>query len=191
MLSAIRQLDDWPDFIVNLQGDAPFTPPNVIQKIFDAFQQNPRAEVITPVHRLSWPDLDRLRRAKQDTPFSGTTAVLNAQGRALWFSKNILPAIRKEDALRAQGRLSPVHQHIGLYGFRADILEKFCSLPTGTYEALEGLEQLRMLENDIRIDTVNIEIGDGMIQSGIDSPEDIARAEAHIKEFGEPLERVS
>ncbi len=187
VLSAIRQLNDWPDFIINLQGDAPFTPPAVIRQIFDAFKQNPRAEVITPVHQLGWHDLDRLRKTKETTPFSGTTAIINDEKRALWFSKNIIPAIRKEDELRTQSNISPIHQHIGLYGFRSDILEKFCGLPQGTYENLEGLEQLRMLENGIHIQTVNIDIEEGLIQSGIDSPEDIERAENYIKTHGEPI----
>ncbi len=185
VLSAIRQLDDWPDFVVNLQGDAPFTPPSIIQKMISTFIENPRLEVITPVHRLSWADLDRLKDRKKQTPFSGTTAVINETGRALWFSKNIIPAIRKEQILRQEHTLSPVHQHIGLYGFRSDILEKFCRLEQGTYEALEGLEQLRMLENDIRIQTIETDIKDGMIQSGIDSPEDLERAEEHIAQNGE------
>lgn len=184
VLSAIRQLDDWPDFIINLQGDAPFTPPEIIRTIFKTFIANPRLEVITPVHRLHWSDLDRLREAKLKTPFSGTTATITPQGRALWFSKNILPAIRKEEALRAQDEYSPVYQHIGLYGFRSDILEKFCSLPEGIYEKLEGLEQLRMLENGIQIQTITMDIAPGNIQSGIDSPEDIARAEKYLAAKG-------
>lgn len=187
VLSAIRQLDVWPDFIINLQGDAPFTPPTVIRQIFDAFEANPRAEVITPVHKLSWHDLDRLRKAKETTPFSGTTAIINEDDRALWFSKTIIPTIRNEDDLRAQNGISPVHQHIGLYGFRSDILERFCNLPQSTYEHLEGLEQLRMLENGIHIQTVNIEIEEGLIQSGIDSPQDIDRAESYILAYGEPI----
>ncbi len=185
VLSAIRQLDDWPDFIVNLQGDAPFTPPSVIRKIFRHFKDHKTTEVVTPVHQLSWKDLDRLREAKKTTPFSGTTAIIDANKRALWFSKNIIPAVRKENDMRLHSPLSPVHQHVGLYGFRSDILEKFCQLPQGVYEEFEGLEQLRMLENDIRIDTVEMDIEHGMIQSGIDSPEDIERAEAHILNFGE------
>ncbi len=187
VLSAIRQLDDWPDFIVNLQGDAPFTPPSVIRKIFSRFKDDPTSEVVTAVHQLNWQDLDRLREAKKTTPFSGTTAIIDAQKRALWFSKNIIPAVRKEEDMRLHSPLSPVHQHVGLYGFRSDILEKFCTLPQGVYEELEGLEQLRMLENGIRIDTVEMDIEHGMIQSGIDSPEDIERAESHILNFGEIL----
>lgn len=177
VLSAIRQLDEWPDFIINLQGDAPFTPPEVLKQIINTFTENPRLEVITPVHRLRWDNLDRLRHTKIQTPFSGTTAVLNAEGRALWFSKNIIPALRKESDLRKQDDFSPVFQHIGLYGFRSDILEKFCRLPQGIHETLEGLEQLRMLENGIHVQAVIVDPAHAGIQSGIDSPEDLIRAE--------------
>ncbi len=187
VLSAIRQLDNWPEFIVNLQGDAPFTPPAIIQKIFQTFEQNKHLEVVTPVHRLSWSDLDRLREKKKITPYSGTTAIIDDNDRALWFSKTIIPSIRKEKELRAEIEDSPIYQHIGLYGFRSDILEQFCRLPEGTYEALEGLEQLRMLENGIKIQTISMDIEEGMIQSGVDSPEDIQRAESHLAQYGEPL----
>ncbi len=187
ILSAIRQLDDWPDFVINLQGDAPFTPPSVIKKMIDAYVENPYLEVITPVHRLSWLDLERLRKIKKKTPFSGTTAIINENGKALWFSKNIIPAIRNEETLRKQSPLSPIYQHIGLYGFRSDILEKFCKLNQGVYEQLEGLEQLRMIENNINIQSIDIDIEQGTIQSGIDSPEDLARAEKYILDHGEPI----
>jgi len=180
VLAALRQMDIWPDIVVNLQGDAPFTPPEIIQNIFDVFEQNPHYEVITPVHRLSWPDLDRLRENKKTTPFSGTTATVNTEGRALWFSKNIIPALRKEEELRQEEDFSPIYQHIGLYGYRSDILEKYCMLPQGKYENYEGLEQLRMLENDIKIHTVHADIPIGDIQSGIDTPDDLERAENRL-----------
>jgi 3-deoxy-manno-octulosonate cytidylyltransferase (CMP-KDO synthetase) len=186
VLSALRQLSEWPDFVINLQGDAPFTPFVVVQDIIEGFNLNSKAEVITPVHRLSWEGLDDLRKAKSKTPFSGTTAVVNSKGQALWFSKNILPAMRNEKDLREASPYSPVYQHVGLYGFRSDILERFCSLPEGIYEKLEGLEQLRMLENGIRINTVEISPEHGTIQSGIDSPEDVRRAEKFFAKYGEP-----
>ncbi len=180
VLSAVQQLEDMPDFILNLQGDAPFTPAPVVDSLIAAFQHNNKAEVVTPIHRLSWDDLDRLREAKKVTEFSGTTAVVNQDGQALWFSKNIIPAIRKEAEMRKSDTFSPVYQHMGLYGYRMDVLEKFCHLPMGHYEELEGLEQLRMLENGIKIQTVKVEIEAGQIQSGIDTPEDLARAEAFL-----------
>ena len=180
VLAALKIRGEMPDFVLNLQGDAPFTPPEAVKALIQAFKDNPNAEVITPVHRLRWADLDRLRESKKTTPYSGTTAVVDMDGRALWFSKNIIPAIRKEEALRAESDLSPVYQHMGLYGFRTDILERFCALPQGVYEQLEGLEQLRMLENGINVQTVLIDIDQGRMQSGIDTPEDLARANTYL-----------
>jgi 3-deoxy-manno-octulosonate cytidylyltransferase (CMP-KDO synthetase) len=181
VLAALRQLQEWPEFVINLQGDAPFTPPQVLKAMIRAFADNPRADVVTPVHQLSWSDLDRLRDAKKTTPFSGTTCIVGTDDRALWFSKSIIPAIRGEEPLRETERASPVFQHMGLYGFRTDILEKFCALPQGYYEQIEGLEQLRMIENGIRVTAVKVDIAPGEIQSGIDTPEDLARAEARLK----------
>lgn len=175
VLEAARQLGDDFDFVLGLQGDAPFTPVDAVIKMIETFAGNQSLSVITPVVPLRWVELDALRENKKITPFSGTTAVINREGRALWFSKNIIPAIRKEN--RAD-EFSPVHQHIGLYGFRYDVLKKFVTLPAGHYEQLEGLEQLRLLENDIPIQTVALHIDLGLTQAGIDSPEDVERAEA-------------
>lgn len=187
VLSALRQIEHWPDFVINLQGDAPFTPPGVIRALINRFQEKPHLEVITPVHRLSWMDLDRLIEAKKTTPYSGTTAIVNEQGQALWFSKSIIPSLRNETDLRKEGDPSPIYQHMGLYGYRPDILEKFCKLEQSLYEKTEGLEQLRMLENGIKIQSVTINCPDGIIQSGIDTPEDLERAEQILLEQGDPL----
>ncbi len=177
VLAALEYVKERPDFVLNLQGDAPFTPISAIRNLIQAYRDNPELKVVTPIHQLSWDDLDRLRISKKTTPFSGTTAVIDAHGKALWFSKAIIPAIRKEAEIRSKNPISPIYQHIGLYGFRTDILEKFCTLPHGTYELLEGLEQLRFLEHGITIQTVMIDLDNGLIQSGIDSPEDLERAE--------------
>lgn len=176
VLEAATHLGGDFDFVVGLQGDAPFTPVEAPQKMIEAFIGDPNREVITPVVRLRWAELDALRESKKVTPFSGTTCVVDKNGQALWFSKNILPAIRKEETYR-KNEFSPVLQHIGLYGYRFDILKKFVTLPEGAYEKLEGLEQLRLLENGISIQTVELKVNAGLAQAGIDSPEDVARAE--------------
>lgn len=177
VLEAAETLGGNFDFVLGLQGDAPFTPIEAPQEMIAAFKADPSREVITPVVRLRWSELDELRQSKKITPFSGTTAIIDSGGTAKWFSKNIIPAIRKEDSHRAAHEFSPVFQHIGLYGFRFDILKRFVSLPMGVYEELEGLEQLRLLENNITIHTVTLDVDLGMAQAGIDSPEDVARAE--------------
>jgi len=180
VLEAVKKIAPDTHFVIGLQGDAPFTPPSAITKMIKAYQDNPSLEVVTPVINLRWEELDKLREQKKITPFSGTTAILNATGQALWFSKNILPAIRKEEQYRAE-EFSPVHQHIGLYGYAVKTLEKFVSLPEGHYEKLEGLEQLRLLENNISIQTIKLEVAAGLAQAGIDSPEDVARAEKMLE----------
>lgn len=185
VLEAAQKAGNDFDFTISLQGDAPFTPPQAIAKMLAAIEKDPAIEVVTPVIRLRWAELDALREAKKTTPFSGTTAIVGQKGRARWFSKTIIPAIRHEAELRRSGEYSPVHQHIGLYGYRRDILERFARLPSGYYEQLEGLEQLRMLENGITIQTVLLDVDAGQAQAGIDSPEDVERAEALLASAAE------
>ena len=129
---------------------------------------------MTPVVRLSWAELDELRISKQSTPFSGTTAILDKNNHALWFSKNIIPAIRSEDR---GSPLSPIYRHIGLYGYARTSLERYVTLPQSVYEELEGLEQLRALENGMTIQAVVVDYKGRPAMTGIDSPEDLIRAE--------------
>ena len=173
------------DFIVNLQGDAPFTPPSYIDAIIQA-GETAQHDLVTPVVQLSWDDLDEVRERKKTTPFSGTTCVMRSDGEALWFSKSVLPSIRKEVALRTQSPVSPVWRHIGLYGYKRAALERFVELPEGHYEALEGLEQLRFLENGMRVLAIPV-TSSPTAMWGIDTPEDAAHAEALIAKNGEPF----
>ena len=187
-LAAARQEPDPPEIVVNLQGDSPFQPPDALGTMVRALREG-SAGVATPVVRLSWDALDALRRHKQVAPFSGTTCVRSPGGRALWFSKQILPAIRGEDRLRAEP-LSPVWRHIGLYAYRLPALEAFEEAAPTELERLEGLEQLRLLELGLRIDAVEVTPSRFDI-SGIDTAADIARAEALIAEHGDPLAATS
>lgn len=184
-LAAANLIAPDAEFVVNLQGDAPFTPPSYISDMIEAGRTTD-LDAVTPVVQMSWEDLDELRLRKLETPFSGTTCVLSAQNEALWFSKNILPAMRKEDRLRADGPMSPVWRHIGLYGYKRSALESFVAMPEGHYESLEGLEQLRFLENGMRIQAVKVAAAPSAMW-GIDTPQDAAHAEALIARNGEPL----
>lgn len=182
--AAANQLAPRPTRIINLQGDAPFIPPRIVAGLMQTLREG-GADVLTPVFRLDWPRLDRLRTHKQSASFSGTTCVRTTEGRALWFSKSIMPTIRDEAKLRVEP-FSPVWQHIGLYGYSMAALEWFASASPGEYEILEGLEQLRFLENGWRIDTVPVEVPLHLL-SGIDTPEDLAKAEESITRFGDPF----
>jgi 3-deoxy-manno-octulosonate cytidylyltransferase (CMP-KDO synthetase) len=170
------------DFVINFQGDAPLTPPYLLSQMMEVLS-NPTVEVVTPVTQLSWRALDTLREHKKASPFSGTTVILNTDLTAAWFSKNIIPAIRKED--RSQP-LSPVFKHIGIYGYRQKLLKRFISLPTGHYEQIEELEQLRFLENNIPIQCFKVDFKEYPQHGGIDTPADLAAAQELIRTFGPP-----
>lgn len=184
-LAAMRATGRTPELVVNLQGDAPFTAAAHIVEIVRHARQC-SADVTTPVVQLDWARLDAMRQHKLKTPASGTTCIRDASGRAIWFSKDVLPFMRKEAALREAEPLSPVLQHVGLYCYRRAALEAFEAASPSYYEVLEGLEQLRILDLGLRIDAVMVPFAK-ITMSGVDSPADAARAEALIAEHGDPF----
>lgn len=183
-LAAVEGSDFDPDFVINLQGDVPFTPPEFIATLIEAATHND-ADIFTLGLNLNWDELDALRAHKEAAPYSGTTCVKSDDGKAIWFSKNILPAIRKEEKLREVSQHSPVIRHIGIYGYRAAALREYVSKPPSFYEELEGLEQLRAIEAGM---SIHISIVDNPLisMSGIDTKEDLILAESLIVKHGDP-----
>jgi len=184
-LAAAEALDKSYDYIINLQGDAPFTPVSSIVALAEAIKTG--IDVATPYIQLSWESLDSLRQHKIETPFSGTTVIIGQDGRAIWFSKNIIPAIRKEETLRKIETLSSVNRHIGLYAYTYEALKRFTAAPESHYEKLEGLEQLRILENGMNPACVRVD-PPAVTMSGIDAPADVELAEALIAKHGDPFQ---
>jgi len=195
VLAALDRAGLVPDVVVNLQGDNPACPPWFLSALVDAFAARPDAAVFTPCERLTWAALDRLREAKKTTPFSGTFAEFVADGRtennletgfALTFSKREIPLLRNEAELRAaEPEQSPVYRHVGLYAYRLAALRAFASWPAGRLERLEGLEQLRFLENGIPVRLVVVDSRGRPPMTGVDAPADVARAEAFFRDYGE------
>ena len=186
IVEAADSFAEKPEFVVNLQGDNPICPSWFLEAVIGEYYKDNSIETVTPVVNLKWSELDDLREHKKATPFSGTTAVFDANNDAFFFSKNIIPAVRKEEKLREASEFSPVYRQIGLYGYRYDILKKISSLPEGKYEKLEGLEQLRWIENKIKVRCVEVNYRnyDKMAAlSGVDSPEDVARVEKVLDEY--------
>lgn len=182
---AVKKLGIKPELIINLQGDNPVCPPWFVSELIKAFESDTTVDLVTPCTELSWEALDKLRESKKSTPFSGTTCIADKNNNAIWFSKNIIPAIRKEADLREKSSKSPVLRHIGLYAYKYESLFKFKELEESYYEKLEGLEQLRFLENGMKIKIAKVDYGAFEGMSGVDSPEDIARAEALFAKYGE------
>lgn len=152
------------DVIINVQGDEPFMEPDVINSLIDVMNGGDAPEmatVVVPCKReeiASNPNLPKV--------------VLTADDYALYFSRSEIPF------LRVGGTDMPLYRHWGIYAYRRATLDRFVSLPESPLEKCEKLEQLRALENGIRIKVVKT-----AFQSiGIDTPEDLERAEQYIRE---------
>lgn len=179
VLAALKQLPTQPEYIINLQGDSPLTPANILQQIFTELKSK---TIVTPILPLTWQALDHLRNSKAKNPFSGTLAIINKRHEAIWFSKQIIPAIRNEDKLRDQNIISPIYQHLGIYGYNTDVLQKISALPPSNYEILEGLEQLRFIENGYTVNTVIVNPNTVNFWRGVDTPDDLSYVEKIILE---------
>jgi len=160
------------DLIVNLQGDAPLTPPWFVEDLIRAMQDDREAQVATPVLQCDALTYGHFVEDRKAGRVGGTTAVFNAKGHALYFSKEVLPFIDP-------GKLPdpiPVYHHVGVYAYRPDALRAYTSWPVSTLETLEGLEQLRFLVNAVPVRCVQVE-GRGRVFWELNNPEDVARIE--------------
>lgn len=145
------------DVIVNLQGDLPVIDPAIIQRVL-APMADPDVDIATLVAEIV-DDEERTNPhvVKAAMGFAPGTDI----GRALYFSRATVPY--------GDG---PLYHHIGIYAYRRPALEKFVTLAPGLLETREKLEQLRALENGMRIDAARVD----SIPFGVDTPADLARA---------------
>ncbi|MEM9249419.1 MAG: manno-octulosonate cytidylyltransferase [Pseudomonadota bacterium] len=162
------------DIVVNLQGDAPLTPPWFLTALIDAMRANPAVEMSTPVLRCDGRMLDSLKADRRAGRVGGTTAVFDRQGHALYFSKEVIPYTAADFGETAQ---TPVYHHVGAYAYRADALTAYANWPEGTLEKLEGLEQLRFVEAGARVLCVEVD-GRGRPFWELNNPEDVPKIEA-------------
>ena len=167
------------DLVVNLQGDAPLTPPWFIEDLMAAMARDATAQVATPVLRCDAVTYGHFREDRAAGRVGGTTAVFDAAGHGLYFSKEVIPYIDP-------GRLPdpiPVFHHVGVYAYRPAALRDYVGWAPGTLEGLEGLEQLRFLENGVKLACVEVD-GRGRVFWELNNPEDIPRIEAALREAG-------
>ena len=150
------------ELIVNVQGDEPFLPHEVIDDLIDAMH-GPDAPamgtVVLPCARAdiaSNPNLPKV--------------VLTSDDYALYFSRSMIPYLCEG------GEETEVYRHWGIYAYRRETLAKFVSLPEGRLERCEKLEQLRALENGIRIKVIKTSFD----SIGIDTPDDLVRAQEFL-----------
>lgn len=142
------------DVIVNLQGDAPLTPAWFVEHLVAGLAHDPEADIATPVLRCTGRMVQGFLDDRRAGRVGGTTAVFGAGGRALYFSKEVIPYTG-----RACGpdEPTPVFHHVGVYAYRPAALSAYPAWPIGPLETLEGLEQLRFLENGRPVLCVEVE----------------------------------
>lgn len=158
------------DVIINVQGDEPFIQPSQLLAVKACFDKAD-TDIATLVKPFSKED----GFAALENPNS-PKVVIDSSMRALYFSRSVIPYLR---GVKREQWLDKhtFYKHIGIYGFRTEVLRAVTALPQSSLEVAESLEQLRWLENGYKIG-----VGISDVETiGIDTPEDLARAEEFLR----------
>ncbi|MGH1441112.1 MAG: 3-deoxy-manno-octulosonate cytidylyltransferase [Cellvibrionaceae bacterium] len=157
------QLGD-SEIVVNVQGDEPLIPPNVINQVAENLYHHADAAAATLSEMIS-------EREEFDNP-NAVKVVSDSQGYALYFSRAAIPFFRDQEksAVLAKGQFP--QRHIGIYAYRVSLLNLFVQWPVAPLEAIESLEQLRILSNGKKI---HVSEAIEAVPAGIDTPEDLER----------------
>ncbi len=156
------------DAVVNIQGDEPLIDPAVIDQVAGALAGS---EMSTAATLIRNPE-------EYDNP-NVVKVVVNAAGRALYFSRRTIPYLREAASRSANEQLAafPFLKHLGIYGYRRETLLQLVKFPVSPLEQAEKLEQLRALENGIQIAVVKVNYD----SVGVDMPADVKRVEEILK----------
>jgi 3-deoxy-manno-octulosonate cytidylyltransferase (CMP-KDO synthetase) len=152
-------------YVINIQGDEPLIEPGLIDRFVKQLRSDPRMEIITAAHPFANP-------ADASSPHQ-VKVVIDLEGNALYFSRAQIPFARSSDfrsGNRFKGR-PPYLRHQGIYGFRRETLLRFVNWKPSPLEKAESLEQLRALENGVKVHVLITKRG----SPGVDTPAD-ARA---------------
>ena len=155
--------------VINIQGDEPFIQPSQIETLMHLFDDS-ETQIGTLGKRF-----DTIEAVRNP---NSPKIVTDRRGFALYFSRSVIPFIRGVEADEWMPHY-PFLKHLGVYAYRREVLAEVTRLPQSALEKAESLEQLRWLENGYRI-----RVGLTDVETvGIDTPEDLARAEAFLKEM--------
>ncbi|MFT4959886.1 MAG: 3-deoxy-manno-octulosonate cytidylyltransferase (CMP-KDO synthetase) [Paracoccaceae bacterium] len=168
------------DVVVNLQGDAPLTPHWFVEDLIKGLRAAPLAGVATPVLRCDGTALNGFLADRKAGRVGGTTAVFSADHSAMYFSKEVVPFTTE---IYADSAPTPVFHHVGVYAYRPDALAAYPNWLVGPLEQLEGLEQLRFMENNRRVLCVEVQ-AQGRQFWELNNPEDVPKLEIMMAEMG-------
>jgi 3-deoxy-manno-octulosonate cytidylyltransferase (CMP-KDO synthetase) len=157
---AVRGMDAIVNIIVNIQGDEPMLDPAMLAEVVDPFRSGARADVVTLKKRVM--------HEREFTDPGVVKVVTDPAGYALYFSRSLIPYPRQRTPRFA------VFEHLGLYAYTQSALMRLAALPHSELEEIESLEQLRALENGIRI--LVIETASRQEMLSVDTQADLERA---------------
>jgi len=155
------------DCVINIQGDEPFIQPEQINLVLDCFEK-PATQLATLIKKIEVPE----ELFNPNAP----KVILDNRQQAIYFSRHPIPYIRGYEPEHWLEQHT-FYKHIGIYGYRTDILEQITQLPPSKLELSESLEQLRWLENGFKIITA-LTTHENM---GIDTPADLDKAISQLK----------
>lgn len=165
-LSEVARIKGWSadDIIVNVQGDEPLLPAQLIQQVTQLLVDNPQCSMSTLCEPIF--TLDEFERD------SIVKVVMSKRNEALYFSRATIPYDR-DGAKKQEVKLhNQAYRHLGLYAYKVKLLQEYVTWEQGDLEKLESLEQLRVLENGHRI---AIAIAEANLPPGVDTQEDLDR----------------
>ena len=149
--------------IINVQADQPFIDPNILEKMYNFFlAQDDTPEVVTPIYKLNEKDIHNNSVVK---------TLINQNGKVIYFSRAPLPFIRDIDK-EYWHKYYNYWGHVGIYGYRADILSNWFNYPSSDLEKSEKLEQLKLIDSEVNISTFKVK-GDFL---SVDTIEDLLEA---------------
>ena len=157
------------EIVINVQGDEPLIDPALIGRLVNALDEDPAVDMAT----AAAPIMD----AETRTQTGVVKVVCDANGRALYFSRAVIPWIRDPGSVNPDGLY---WRHLGIYAYRRAFLETLVRTPPCQTERAEYLEQLRALHLGARIQVLRTE-GPGI---GVDTPQDVQYVERVIRELG-------
>lgn len=171
---AYTKVGEGYDVIVNIQGDEPFIQPSQLEELKACFN-DPQTQIATLVKPFS--EADGIEAIQNP---NSPKVVVNKNMNALYFSRSIIPYQRNKE-MKDWNQHHIYYKHIGLYAYRAEVLKEITALPQSSLELAESLEQLRWLENGY-----TIKVGVTEVETiGIDTPQDLMKAEMFLKEYAE------
>lgn len=158
------------DVVINIQGDEPFIQPEQIESLMRCFDDKDTdiATVVKPFEKGT-------KYAVMENP-NCVKCVRGEDGEALYFSRSVVPYLRSVEKDEWSSN-ETYYKHLGIYAYKVPVLEKIVKMKQGRAEKIESLEQLRWLENGLKIKTAITKTE----TVGIDTPEDLERAEKYLE----------